>query len=116
MEDVDNDINKMLIEAMGFRTYEREYHYRRDCTIQTVYFDPTKPVNRKDNRAKKIPDFTTWEGFGILLSWAKEQVWWYDFVGISQDGLAHDDWEALAIDLVNPAAFATAVYEELTKE
>ena len=37
-------------------------------------------------------------------------------MGISQDGLAHDDWEALAIELVNPSAFAIAVYEELNKE
>ena len=86
---LDDSINKFLTEAMGEL---KENPYTRD-----LYWI----------------DFSTWEGFGILLSWAKKQTWWYSFIGISSDGLGHDDWEGLDIDLVNPMAFAIAVYDEL---
>lgn len=108
---LDDNISKFLTEAMGgcWHTFIPTTSYRLKCT------KCDKGINSFDRESAYI-DFSTWEGFGILLSWAKQQVWWYSFIGISSDGLAHDDWEALAIDLVNPEAFAMAVYEELIEE
>lgn len=109
---VTDSIDKTLTKAIG-RCYHEWIHADGwlskgdQCTLCTQY---------RDEVISERVDFSTWEGFGILLEWAKKQSWWYTFIGISQDGLAHDDWEALAIELVNPSAFAIAIYEELHKE
>lgn len=53
-------------------------------------------------------DFSTWQGFGKLWEWAKEQDWWIEFTGgacVISRGFVED--------MVDPDWFAKAVYDLL---
>lgn len=105
------DINVKLIKLMGYQTYEREYHYREKCTIHTVYFDPKRPMNRRDNVPKRVPNYLTWEGFGKLWEWAIVQKWWPEFE--AHQGLPKH-W--VPKKLVKPEFFAKAVADFLQEK
>jgi len=53
-------------------------------------------------------DFSTWEGFGKLWTWAKEQEWWSRF---AQQYSAY--FYGTKPEIVNPDRFADAVAEYL---
>jgi len=62
------------------------------------------------------PDFSTWEGFGKLWTWAIEQEDWFDeFLIKSQwfklDG--HKNFVLIHTHFINPDKFANALYKFL---
>jgi len=82
-------LNKYLNEAI---------RYKRQYRLQPEYID-----------------FLTWEGFGKLWEWAKEQEWWHpqfehwlicDWVNSKQYGMVKSE-------MVDPENFAKAVAEYL---
>jgi len=102
------EINKWLIEFMGYQTYKREYRYKEKRAIHTVYFDPSKPVDRKKNKVKKTPDFFSPEGFFKLWNWAIEKEWWEDF---ERDLELPRHW--IPRRFINPETFPIKLYEFL---
>jgi hypothetical protein len=59
------------------------------------------------------PFFSTWEGFGDLFTWAKEQEWWKHFADVtwkSNDGMIIGD---LLYNLIDPDRFADTVSKYL---
>jgi hypothetical protein len=66
---------------------------------------------RKCNCDKRFPyhiDFSTWQGFGKLLEWAKEQIWWDTFQYRNSPYFMDGS-------LVDPEEFADTLYEFITK-
>jgi hypothetical protein len=67
----------------------------------------------------KQQDSSTWEGFGALLAWAKEQDWWTDFLqenGMVLEKKEEDDvsttteiFEYFPMNLLDPDEFADAI-------
>ena len=66
-------------------------------------------------------DFFTWEGFGKLLSYVREQEWLPEFLNLMDAG-SHvvDGYGEILFDLqsdfIDPETFAKAVYTFLTEE
>jgi len=54
-------------------------------------------------------DFSTWEGFGKLWTWAKEQEWWEKFLKKITYFNLRNEW----VDYISPDCFADAVAEYL---
>lgn len=81
---------------------------------------------------KEYPAFTnfhTWDGFGKLFTWAKEQIWWKTelfhnyysgctLIDVSYDCTGNVEIENFHLNeyLINPTRFAYAVYNFLSKE
>jgi hypothetical protein len=57
--------------------------------------------------------FSTWEGFGKLWSWAKEQKWWDKFEDLIFYGKADPCGGWFDTSLIHPDRFADAVYQFL---
>lgn len=57
-----------------------------------------------------IPDFETWQGFGLLFEWASRQEWWEEF---ACEG--HLDPLSLSIftRMIDPKRFAQFLWEFL---
>ncbi len=97
---VDEDRNKILVEAMDEDYIEREGKEITEI-VATLYEQ----------------DFSTWDGFGHLLEWCKDQAWWETFIGeygvvLCKDEDAEPD-HYLPVDLLEPEKFADAVVEFL---
>lgn len=66
-------------------------------------------------------DYSTWDGFGSLFQWAKEQDWWLDFLQengmvLEKKGENEDDnstitetFEYFPVNLLDPDEFADAI-------
>ena len=75
-----------------------------------------RPLPEKN--ADSPVDFSTWENFGRLWQWAKEQEWWPGFIFEHSDNLYYRinqpySFDASIVELVDPTYFADAVYEYL---
>jgi len=58
------------------------------------------------------PEFSEWDGFGVLWGWAKKQEWWGDeFQKCSSD--MENPITYIYENLINPDYFADAVYKFL---
>ena len=98
---MNEEINKYLTEAMGecwhvFKLIDFEYKCR--CGLDSMY--PTVTNN----------EFFTWEGFGKLFTWTKEQGWWIDFILQQRSGVTN------FCELLSPEVFAKAIYAFLNRE
>jgi len=106
--------DKFLTEAMG-----ECWHYHED-----------KPssFSRECRKCGKTfygggsQDFSTWESFGKLWTWAIDQEWWLEFLIYMRTGehptqvCIHPDTALLYPCLIHPDKFATAVYEYLKSQ
>ncbi len=66
--------------------------------------------------AKNVPiseDFSTWEGFGKLFEFSKNQIWWKKFRLINHSLPDLFNVGLLNEDLIDPNSFADAIYEFL---
>ena len=111
---MNEEISKYLTEAMGEcwhdNTHTKGNHtICNDCRI-TGYL-----TNYWWDKMKELrTDFSTWEGFGKLWEWSRNQEWWRDFAG---------QWEYLdsslfttALDeMINPETFSNSIYDFLNK-
>lgn len=60
------------------------------------------------------PDFSTWQGFGKLWTWAKEQGWWEGFLfDLGSINIRTRDQLVIHPDYINPDHFADAIYDFL---
>lgn len=67
-----------------------------------------------DQFANKMPNFSTWEGFGKLFEFCQKQEWWRTF---SHHKLFETSSNFVIPELiVNPDKFANAVYEFLKEK
>ena len=56
-----------------------------------------------------LPDFSTWEGFGLLWEWARKQEWWK-----REFSIKFTENERWVDDMhINPEKFAMAIYNFL---
>jgi hypothetical protein len=60
---------------------------------------------------KKAYNFSTWEGFGRLYTWSKQQEWWELFLIISRTELNIE-----LKDLIDPIRFMDAIIFYTSKE
>ena len=78
-------------------------------------------------RGKKLIDFSTWDGFGKLWTWAQEQEWFdlFQCCLYYHEYLKHchrpgderlDNDKVLHNELIHPDRFADAVYNFLSKK
>ncbi|HRR49438.1 MAG TPA: hypothetical protein P5293_05740 [Bacteroidales bacterium] len=97
---VDEDRNKILVEAMDEDYIEREGKEITEI-VSTLYEQ----------------DFSTWDGFSHLLEWCKDQNWWEIFIGEHGIVLYKDENDSpnyyFPVDLLSPDKFADAVVEFL---
>ena len=82
LKEKEEDINKYLTEALTGKSF-------KECPAFT--------------------NFHTWEGFGKLFSWSKEQGWWIDFI------LHHPHIVGVHAfcKILEPKRFAYAIYNFL---
>jgi hypothetical protein len=64
-----------------------------------------------------VPDhnftnFSTWDGFGKLFCWAKEQRWWEEFVDADMADRGHKNW-LFPIGRIHPDRLANSIYKFL---
>lgn len=104
-----NQINKYLSDKIG------------NCNhIFTIREDDGKLISivcedcKEPRQPRNDGDFYTWEGFGILWEWAKEQKWWLDF--ISTCNISYIYPEICDVSYIDPEVFANKVYTFLTDE
>ena len=103
---MNEEINKYLTEAMGLcwhrlfpsagKTVSCPCDNNRKSMARIVFY-----TDHKNN------DFSTWEGFGKLFEWAKEQRWWIDFILQQNPGVTN------FCELLTPEKFATKLYNFL---
>ncbi len=96
----DDDRDKFLVEAMDEEYIDRDGKSIVEI-VATLYEQ----------------DFDTWDGFGHLLNWAKDEDWWEEFIGeygvvICKDENAQPE-HYLPVDLMVPDKFADAVMDFL---
>lgn len=102
--------DKYLTEAMGlcYHDIKLKSDYPRDTLISYCSICGEEYVGNID--------FSTWEGFGKLWEWAKEQKWWDEFrrsLAIGFDQIIY-----FVADLephIHPDRFADAVYNFLRR-
>lgn len=113
--------DKLLTEAMGgcWHATARTLPYHDGGTIHicecgardTMFEKSFSSATRSPwDRLRVGADFSTWDGFGKLWEWAKQQDWWADFMSADVDAV--DFFE----DLIHPDRFADAVHNELTRD
>jgi hypothetical protein len=102
---MNTDRDRFLTEAMGGCWHE--------ASRDPVFDDSPRCVCGKWWSAcyeNKNPNFSTWEGFGKLFCWAKEQRWWdsfrYEFIRSPGGGAYLDEYIA-------PDRMSNAIYEFL---
>jgi hypothetical protein len=125
--------NKKLIEAMGgcwhesseVIPYSGEETHTCKCgaSVSKSTISPSAATRDPWDRLRyPSADFSSWDGFGRLWAWAKQQNWWEDdfWRGTAAAGNihVHDDgtfWMATynMEDFINPDVFADAVYSHL---
>lgn len=106
-----NTINKMLTQKMGkcfHEVYKKEMVFFGEvhtCKCGEMWDEEECVPN---------PDFFDWEGFGKLLTWAKQQDWWRKY---ERDNLIMEcepDWGdgeySFPQYLVNPEEFAVSLF------
>ncbi len=118
--------NKFLTEVMGGCWHE-EYRYMYDIAdspkkkaLQGEFSETMWDIVNNQLACEKClsfwgcgnsnVDFSTWEGFGKLWEWAKQQSWWVDFnvyLALQDDSIVH---------YIHPDKFADAVYEYLKEK
>lgn len=115
------EVNKYLTEKMGLCWHEITRYEK-----EIGYFTSICNCGRKirDSRGNKRECFANInlfspEGFFFLWNWAIKQDWWREFeiVNIYNDEIC---WEcglgSLNLNLINPEAFAKAIYNYYLKE
>ena len=117
---MNEEINKYLTEAMGEQwnshiiTHLGFSKYKCSCGGSWDNYALEEP----EHCTKESIDLDTWDGFGKLFTWAKEQGWWYLFYsGVLCDQYVDDfgDRERYVFnkDYINPVVFATKIYNFL---
>lgn len=112
--------DKFLTEAMGECWHDLIWDEWRgryiqcslcDLDVEDTYDDYSCHYHDKYNT-----DFSSWKGFGKLWEWAQQQDWWFDTVRwdfyVDEDGITNGA-NFIQESLVNPNAFANAVYDYL---
>ena len=101
--------DKFLTEAMGV-CWHRIPGYAATLSSRNIFICTTcgSSISRESNN-----NFSSWEGFGKLWEWANSQGWWDYFTFKQQVRKLAFGYNVgvVPIDLINPDAFANAVYK-----
>lgn len=80
-------------------------------------------VSDASREVYKEINFSTWEGFGQLWEWSKQQSWFEDFLNICDVGeyISTKEMDGgftvdIQMEFINPDVFADAVYEFLSDQ
>lgn len=100
---MNEEINKYLTKTMGecYHAFKLiDFEYKCQCGIDSAH--PTVTNN----------NFFTWQGFGKLFTWSKEQGWWIDFI------LYHPHIVGVHAfcKILEPGVFARSIYAFLNRE
>lgn len=118
---MNQEINKYLTEAMGLNRHRVVYQGvdEWECTICKEEWHTEEELIAQEH---KNINFSTWDGFGQLWSWAIKQDWWWDEFVWGMKGKRKDEafikhtsktqWD-LDFKLINPENFANAIYNFL---
>lgn len=132
MKESKEDINQYLTEAMGEYKEPKwkvmvEYPTGVVTYVDRVGFRGTKeecekyivrhkeknfwgrPFNEPEQSKGRVIDFSTWQGFGKLFTWAKQQRWWIDFIIHPTQVVGVHSF----CNLLEPEIFAKAIYAYL---
>ena len=102
MDNIERD--KILTEAMGECWHEFDANLRYNGVIWPCKHCGDEYLTNQRAKANNN-NFSTWNGFGKLLSWCKEQSWFYKY-----DVFHSSRWSLQGLD---PDKFANSVYEYL---
>lgn len=117
--------DKFLTEAMGecwHPRWKKEKGNFGDWSCSKCGYRKSHSYNITQESMQKyairIIDFSTWEGFGNLWEWAKEQEWWPQIIGEivadKWDGPLRNVFSSKSIgENINPDNFANVIYEFL---
>lgn len=104
--------DKFLTEAMGECWHEYE---TRDIFIDSFFgshlYNFCTKCNITDKDAKPYTNFSTWDSFGKLYSWCKEQEWWTMFCYYRFGDGNYIGYKVF--EFIDPDKFANTVYEFL---
>ncbi len=91
-------MNKFLTEAMGICFWINHDEEKCGCAGKAKRVNPI--------------NFFTWEGFGILWTWAQEQSWWSDLAKQLHLNDPYVGFPSL-VQVINPEHFAVTIYDFL---
>ena len=106
--------DRFLTEARGECWHEWKGRFSKDSS---VWFYQCEKCNYEEieshlNINGWNNNFSTWEGFGKLLLWCKNQVWWYIFMDKINEAKPIEPLK-MKVRYINPDIFADAVCEFL---
>jgi hypothetical protein len=87
--------DKFLTELIGICFLED--HSCSKCTLENG------GINRSVGRRVRQSDFSTWDNFGLLITFIKDQEWFFKFVSYIED---YGSW----IEILSPDKLAYSVY------
>ena len=119
--------DKFLTEAMGECWHEFPPHGAIKVINETdfiIYCLKGCEVVASQAKPYNHPDFSTWEGFGRLWTFAQKQEWWLAFQVFANNLCGYEMTLTFAKqigcsmpnELINPERFADAVYKYLKEQ
>lgn len=115
---MNEEIDKYLTEAMGecYFTHEIKHLGFSKYTCSCGGSWDSYALEEPEHCTAVSTDFSTWEGFGKLWEWTRNQEWWLDFSRyldtptVKCNDILHIDFR-----VISPEVFASSIYDFLNK-
>lgn len=110
------EINKVLTKSMGdcYHEFEKLTDSEGDRGFICDICEESFNGDVGEIKVRTRNDFLTWEGFGLLFEWAKEQYWFCEFLYCN--GMTPEMDMGDLLQLVDPENFAKAVIDFQDRE